>query len=81
MAGGLGPRAFGQSARIERINSDGFMTVVDVNLTQSNDQTLRIIDGDHLMIDAVSDLKKNIVSLEGYINHPWRFCLAAEYAY
>ena len=73
LAGGLGPRAFGQSARIERINSDGFMTVVDVNLTQSNDQRLRIIDGDHLMIDAVSDLKKNIVSLEGYINHPGDF--------
>ena len=73
LAGGLGPRAFVQSARIERINSDGFMTVVDVNLGQSDDQRLQVIDGDHLMIDAVTDLKKNIVSLEGYINHPGDF--------
>ena len=73
LAGGLGPRAFGQSARIERINSDGFMTVVDVNLSQSNDRRLRIIDGDHLTIDAVSDLKKDIISLQGYIHHPGEF--------
>lgn len=73
LAGGLAPRAFGQSARIERVNSDGFMTVVDVNLNQSRDQRLRIIDGDHLTVDAVSDFKKNIVTVEGYVNHPGDF--------
>lgn len=77
LAGGLGPRAFANSARIERVNSDGFMTVVDVNLTQSGDQRLQVNDGDHLTIDAVTDLKKNIVSLEGYINHPGDFAWRA----
>lgn len=73
LAGGLGPKAFSQSARIERINGDGFMTVVDIDLSQKNGKDLPLKGGDHLRIDGIIDRKKSIVSLVGYVYHPGQF--------
>ena len=33
LAGNLGPKAFSASSRLQRINDDGFMTVLDLSLT------------------------------------------------
>jgi protein involved in polysaccharide export with SLBB domain len=73
LAGGLGPKAFAQSARIERINGDGFMTVVDLDLSAQAGQSMAIAAGDHLRVDAISDYRKDIVSLVGHVNHPGDF--------
>ena len=73
LAGGLGPKAFPQSARIERINGDGFMTVVDVDLTTKAGRQLKINVGDHLRVDAITNFSKDIVSLTGNVNHPGDF--------
>ena len=73
LAGGAGPRAYSQSARIERIDGDGFVRVIDLDLTNSADQQFRIVNGDHLTIDEVTDIKKDIVTLEGHVNYPGDF--------
>ena len=73
LAGGMSSKAFGQSAKIERINSDGFMTVVDLDLSKPSDRALALMAGDFLRIDAITDQKRDIVSLEGYVNHPGDF--------
>lgn len=73
LAGGLGPKAFAQSARIERINGDGFMTVVDLDLSTQAGQSMTIAAGDHLRVDAISNYRKDIVSLVGHVNHPGAF--------
>jgi protein involved in polysaccharide export with SLBB domain len=73
LAGGMGPKAFAQSARIQRINADGFMTVFDVDLTRSADQSFALHGGDHLTVDAITDYKKDIVSLVGNVRHEGDF--------
>ena len=73
LAGGMGPKAFAQSARLQRINTDGFMTVFDVDLTQSVDKSFALHGGDHLTVDAITNYKKDIVSLAGNVRHTGDF--------
>jgi polysaccharide export outer membrane protein len=73
LAGGMGPKAFAQSARLQRINADGFMTVVDIDLTKEIDRSLVLRRGDHLAVDAITDYKKDIVTLSGAVRHAGDF--------
>jgi len=73
LAGGMGPKAFAQSARLQRINADGFMTVVDIDLTTAVDRSLALRRGDHLAVDAITDYKKDIVTLSGAVRHAGDF--------
>ena len=73
LSGGMGPKAFAQSARLQRINGDGFMTTLDVDLTQSEDKRASLRGGDHLTVDAITNYKKDVVSLEGAVRHEGDF--------
>ena len=73
LAGGMGPKAFAQSARLQRINFDGFMTTLDVDLTQSEDKSASLRGGDHLTVDAITNYKKDVVSLQGAVRHEGDF--------
>ena len=73
LAGGLGPKAYAKSARLQRINTDGFVTVFDVDLTQKSDQSFSLAGGDHVTINAVTDYKKGVVSLLGNVRHEGDF--------
>jgi polysaccharide export outer membrane protein len=73
LAGGMGPKAFAQSARLQRINFDGFMTTLDVDLTQSEDKSASLRGGDHLTVDAITNYKKDVVSLQGAVRHAGDF--------
>ena len=77
LAGGMGPKAFAQSARLQRINTDGFMTVFDVDMTQSADQSFALRGGDHLTVDGITDYKKDVVSLTGNVRHEGDFAWRA----
>ena len=69
LAGGLTAKAHTQLARLERIQSDGFMTVLDLNLKERADRATTVQAGDTLTIGSGVDLKKNIISLAGHIYH------------
>lgn len=73
LAGGMGPKAFAQSARLQRINVDGFMTTLDVDLTQTADKRTSLRGGDHLTVDAITNYKKDVVSLQGAVRHEGDF--------
>ena len=73
LAGGLGPKAFSSSARLERINDEGFMTVLDLDLSQLGDKSIALQGGDHLNIDAITDYKKDIVTISGAVRHGGEF--------
>ena len=73
LAGDLGPKAFSSSSRLQRINDDGFMTVMDLSLKQSKARAIALQAGDHLVIDAITDYKKDIVTLSGAIRHAGEF--------
>ena len=69
LAGNLGPKAFPASSRLQRIDDDGFMTVVDLSLNQPKDKSIILQAGDHLVIDAITDYKKDVVTLSGAVRH------------
>ena len=73
LAGDLGPKAFSSSSRLQRINDDGFMTVMDLSLKQFKDRRIDLQAGDHLVIDSITDYKKNIVTLSGAVRHAGDF--------
>ena len=77
LAGGVGPKSFVQSARLERIKSDGFMTVFDLDLTETADKNFILQAGDHVAIDAITNFKKDIVSVIGAVRHPGEFAWQA----
>lgn len=76
LAGGLTPKSFASSSRIERVGDDGFLTVVDLDLTQKSGKRTLIKSGDYLTVDTIIEEKKSIVSMQGAIHHPadysWR---------
>ncbi len=69
LAGGLGPKAFAQSSKLQRVNATGFLTVFDLNLETSRDQEFQLRGGDHLSIGAITEYKKDIVTLSGAVRH------------
>jgi protein involved in polysaccharide export with SLBB domain len=73
LAGGITPAAYKKSAKIERVNPDGFMTEIDLDLGADSGRQFGIVSGDYLRVGAVSEFKKDIVSLEGYVNHGGNF--------
>lgn len=73
LAGGFGPRAFPTSSRMNRISVGGFINVFDLNLKKSKDKNLLLKAGDHLIIDEISDYRKNIVTLIGAVRHDGEF--------
>jgi polysaccharide export outer membrane protein len=76
LAGGLTPKSFATSSRIDRVGDDGFLTVVDLDLTQKSGKRTKIKSGDYLTVDTVIEEKKSIVTMQGAIHHPadysWR---------
>jgi len=70
MAGGLKAKASVGSARVDRLDGNGFTTVVDVDLDQADSRQMVLKAGDFLQVDRISDRKKKIVTLSGHVDHP-----------
>jgi protein involved in polysaccharide export with SLBB domain len=69
LAGGMKPEAFAKSARLQRINDDGYLTVIDLDLSSSSDKNMNLRGGDKLTIDSITDFKKDVISLTGAVRH------------
>lgn len=69
LAGGFLSKAFPSSSRLQRINHDGFMTVLNLNMNQPSGKATVLKGGDHLIVDKITDYKKDIVSLSGAVRH------------
>jgi len=73
MAGGMQPKAYPNRATIQRSDSDGFMTVVDLDLTSTAGLKQQVSNGDLLVIDSVVERKESIVSVSGHVYRPGEF--------
>ena len=62
-------KAFPSSSRLKRINDDGFMTVLNLNMKKLSDKSMVLKGGDHLIIDAVTNFTKDIITLTGAVRH------------
>jgi protein involved in polysaccharide export with SLBB domain len=65
--------AYPNRATIQRSDTDGFMTVVDLDLTHSAGLTERVANGDLLIIDSVVERKEAVVTLSGHVYRPGEF--------
>ncbi len=76
LAGGLLPNAYGEEARVQRVDSKGAMTVLDVNLKTSSGKNTRLSNGDLLQVFPVLERQDNIVTVDGHVYRPgpqsWR---------
>ncbi|OFE11744.1 hypothetical protein PHACT_00055 [Pseudohongiella acticola] len=72
LSGGLTPTAFPAASRIERINERGERTLIDVNLSNTNN-TPPLADGDVIQIHSVMDQLESVVLLEGHVQRPGGF--------
>ncbi len=79
LAGGLSPKAFAKSAKIERVGVDGFMTVVNIDASSKQGKRTNLKSGDRLTINSVVKDKIDTVSVGGFIHYPveqkWTFGL------
>lgn len=70
LAGGLSPKAFAKSAKIERVGLDGFMTVVNIDASSKQGKRTNIKSGDILIVDSVIKDKIDTVTVNGFIHYP-----------
>ncbi len=72
MAGGLLPTASLRDSHIERIQADGFRTLVDFATAASEDAVRRtgIANGDFLRVLPLEDQLQNVVLLDGLVERP-----------
>lgn len=76
LAGGLKPAAHAAGARLARIEADGERTVLSVDVQSESVSTVRIRNGDTLIIPEVLPEVHNAVVLGGHVHrpgtYPWR---------
>lgn len=70
LAGGMLPSAYPSESKIERIDSAGNRTVVDVNLNSADGKKLKLKSADALIVYGVLDTLENVVTLEGHVKRP-----------
>ena len=73
MAGGMQPKAYPNRAYIQRSDADGFMTVVDLDLTSAAGRKESVGNGDLLVIDSIVERQEAIVSVLGHVYRPGQF--------
>ena len=70
LAGGLTSEAFGQGARLERIDESRSRTVLAVNLDDQNSAAIQTRAGDTLLVPEVLPDVDNAVVLSGHVYRP-----------
>ncbi len=73
LAGGLLPTAYLDIAHLERINTLGQRTIVDISLIDNASLNSVVRDGDLLYVDSILDQIESSVQLEGHVNRPGSF--------
>lgn len=73
LAGGLAPKAYLPSSRIERITDSGEKTLVNLDLTTSRGKRFKLKDADIIQIVSTLDTMRDIVKLEGHVKRPGGF--------
>ncbi len=67
LAGGLLPNAAPEATRVQRVDANGSMTVVDVNLKSSQGKNQKVRNGDLVKVYPVLEKQENIVELKGHV--------------
>ena len=70
LAGGLATDAFAGGARLERVETNGERTVLSIDLGSATANSVRIQNGDVLLVPEVLPEVENAVTLAGHVHRP-----------
>lgn len=70
MAGGLSPKSYPKVSTLDRIREDGFLTILDLDLTQKASKEKLLRAGDHLKISAIKEIRRDVLTLSGELYYP-----------
>lgn len=73
LAGGFLPTAFPAASKIERIDTHGNRTVLDVDLSKELGNAHQIRDADRVQVFSVLDSLEGVVLLDGHVKRPGGF--------
>lgn len=73
LAGGLLPTAYPAASRLERIESSGAKTLLDLDLAKPAGLNVTLRKGDVIQVYSVLDQIDNIVQLHGHVQRPGGF--------
>ncbi len=73
IAGGLTPDAFGQGARLQRIDNDRQRKTVSIDLSSSADVRGDVRAGDSLIVPRVLEKLEDTVVLSGHVHRPGNY--------
>ena len=76
LAGGTTPQAYREITRLERINDDGEISLIPLDLTNANSKKFKIRNADALSVSSVLDDLESAITLDGHVKRPgtyaWR---------
>jgi polysaccharide biosynthesis/export protein len=70
MAGGLLPTAYQAKSQLERINSAGEKSIIDIDLSSAASMAQMLKNGDLLNINSVLDKMEDVVFVSGHVQRP-----------
>lgn len=70
LAGGVLPTAYQKATRVDRINSRGDRTLLNVDLSSRQGNAITIMDGDVVQVMPVLDKVEGIVLISGHVQRP-----------
>ena len=73
MSGGLLPTAFAKTTRVERYNQDSLRTVVNINLTNTNDLAKRAQAGDAVYVMKAAEMFEQSITVIGAVTRPGKY--------
>ena len=70
LAGGALPTAYMPKTKIERINEQGYRTIIDVDMTLASGKNTKVFAADKIIVPSVLDSLEQVVVLEGHFKRP-----------
>jgi polysaccharide export outer membrane protein len=73
MSGGLLPTAFATTTRVERYNQNALRTVVNIDLSKTNDLSRSVQDGDAVHVMKAAEMFEQSVTVIGAVTRPGKY--------
>ncbi len=67
MVGGLKPTANAKTALLNRVNNQHVREAIDINLSSKQSTSLRLSDGDELIVGSISDYVQSSIKISGAV--------------
>ncbi|MCP3429108.1 SLBB domain-containing protein [Opacimonas viscosa] len=77
LSGGFLPTSFLPATKVNRIDTDGQRTVIDVDLTKQDNLDQTLVNGDTVRVFSILDSLEDVVSVTGHVFRPGNYAYTA----